>query len=180
MLPGLNGYEVLRRLREQDIWTPVLMLTAKDGEYDQADQCPVQQLRVGPGQLQPRGDRRQGAVRSSWEASPTNRCCARWPASSLVSLAFMVSASWAISSRESGTGTRSDRSDQVRTPHRAGWRSKPVDLITPLSSLPPRRPHPAASQRGGPGRQACRVAPRCDHGQFPHQAGPRRPLPAGG
>jgi two-component system OmpR family response regulator len=37
MLPGLNGYEVLRRLREQGIWTPVLMLTAKDGEYDQAD-----------------------------------------------------------------------------------------------------------------------------------------------
>lgn len=37
MLPGLSGYEVLRRLREQEIWTPVLMLTAKDGEYDQAD-----------------------------------------------------------------------------------------------------------------------------------------------
>jgi DNA-binding response OmpR family regulator len=37
MLPGLSGYEVCRRLREQQVWTPVLMLTAKDGEYDQAD-----------------------------------------------------------------------------------------------------------------------------------------------
>lgn len=37
MLPGLSGYEVLRALRGQDVWTPVLMLTAKDGEYDQAD-----------------------------------------------------------------------------------------------------------------------------------------------
>jgi DNA-binding response OmpR family regulator len=37
MLPGLNGYEVCRQLRERGVWTPVLMLTAKDGEYDQAD-----------------------------------------------------------------------------------------------------------------------------------------------
>ncbi|MFJ9587930.1 response regulator transcription factor [Streptomyces acidicola] len=37
MLPGLSGYEVLRRLRAAEVWTPVLMLTAKDGEYDEAD-----------------------------------------------------------------------------------------------------------------------------------------------
>jgi DNA-binding response OmpR family regulator len=37
MLPGLNGYEVCRELRRRGVWTPVLMLTAKDGEYDQAD-----------------------------------------------------------------------------------------------------------------------------------------------
>jgi two-component system OmpR family response regulator len=37
MLPGLNGYEVCRQLRERRVWTPVLVLTAKDGEYDQAD-----------------------------------------------------------------------------------------------------------------------------------------------
>jgi len=37
MLPGLSGYEVLRRMRARDVWTPVLMLTAKDGEYDQTD-----------------------------------------------------------------------------------------------------------------------------------------------
>ncbi|MEV6349133.1 response regulator transcription factor [Actinoplanes sp. NPDC051851] len=37
MLPRLSGYEVCRRLREREVWTPILMLTAKDGEYDQAD-----------------------------------------------------------------------------------------------------------------------------------------------
>jgi two-component system, OmpR family, response regulator len=37
MLPGLSGYEVLRRMRAREVWTPVMMLTAKDGEYDQAD-----------------------------------------------------------------------------------------------------------------------------------------------
>jgi two-component system OmpR family response regulator len=37
MLPGLSGYEVCRQLRQRQVWTPVLMLTAKDGEYDQAD-----------------------------------------------------------------------------------------------------------------------------------------------
>lgn len=37
MLPGLNGYEVCRNLRESDIWTPVLVLTAKDGELDEAE-----------------------------------------------------------------------------------------------------------------------------------------------
>ncbi|MDT5301955.1 MAG: hypothetical protein QOG79_5197, partial [Mycobacterium sp.] len=37
MLPGLSGYEVVRRLRSEGVWVPVLMLTAKDGEYDEAD-----------------------------------------------------------------------------------------------------------------------------------------------
>ncbi|OBH03126.1 DNA-binding response regulator [Mycobacterium sp. E2699] len=37
MLPGHNGYEVLRRMRAREVWTPVLMLTAKDGEFDETD-----------------------------------------------------------------------------------------------------------------------------------------------
>ena len=37
MLPRLNGYKVVEQLRERGVWTPVLMLTAKDGEYDQVD-----------------------------------------------------------------------------------------------------------------------------------------------
>lgn len=37
MLPGMNGYEVCRTLREEGNWTPILMLTAKDGEYDEAE-----------------------------------------------------------------------------------------------------------------------------------------------
>ncbi len=37
MLPGMNGYRVCGALREADVWTPILMLTAKDGEYDEAE-----------------------------------------------------------------------------------------------------------------------------------------------
>lgn len=37
MLPGLSGYQVVRTLRHERNWVPVLMLSAKDGEYDQAD-----------------------------------------------------------------------------------------------------------------------------------------------
>ena len=37
MLPGLNGYRVCRTLREEGVGTPILMLTAKDGEYDEAE-----------------------------------------------------------------------------------------------------------------------------------------------
>nr|WP_277352096.1 response regulator transcription factor [Knoellia sp. DB2414S] len=37
MLPGRNGYNVLRNLRELKVWAPTLMLTAKDGDYDQTD-----------------------------------------------------------------------------------------------------------------------------------------------
>ena len=37
MLPGLSGYRVVRALRSESNWVPVLMLSAKDGEYDQAD-----------------------------------------------------------------------------------------------------------------------------------------------
>jgi len=36
-LPGLSGYEVARQLRAREDWTPILVLSAKDGEYDQAD-----------------------------------------------------------------------------------------------------------------------------------------------
>jgi DNA-binding response OmpR family regulator len=37
MLPGRNGYDILRDMRAAEVWTPVLMLTAKDGEFDQTD-----------------------------------------------------------------------------------------------------------------------------------------------
>ena len=37
MLPGLNGYLVCRQLREEGNWTPILMLTAKDGDLDEAE-----------------------------------------------------------------------------------------------------------------------------------------------
>ncbi|WP_104107008.1 response regulator transcription factor [Nocardioides sp. 616] len=37
MLPGINGYKVCETLRAEQDWTPILMLTAKDGEWDQVE-----------------------------------------------------------------------------------------------------------------------------------------------
>ena len=37
LLPGMNGYKVCRTLRSERVWTPILMLTAKTGEYDEAE-----------------------------------------------------------------------------------------------------------------------------------------------
>jgi DNA-binding response OmpR family regulator len=37
MLPGRNGYQICRELRSTGDWTPILMLTAKDGDLDEAE-----------------------------------------------------------------------------------------------------------------------------------------------
>jgi DNA-binding response OmpR family regulator len=37
MLPGMNGYRVCAEIRQRGITTPILMLTAKDGEFDEAE-----------------------------------------------------------------------------------------------------------------------------------------------
>lgn len=37
MIPGLSGWAVCAQLRADGDWTPVLMLTAKDGEWDQVE-----------------------------------------------------------------------------------------------------------------------------------------------
>jgi len=37
MLPYVSGYTLVKTLRAEGNWVPVLMLTAKDGEYDEAD-----------------------------------------------------------------------------------------------------------------------------------------------
>ncbi len=37
MLPKVNGFQVCSRLREANNWTPILMLTAKDGELDEVE-----------------------------------------------------------------------------------------------------------------------------------------------
>ncbi len=37
MLPGRNGYQICAELREAGNWTPILMLTAKSGELDEAE-----------------------------------------------------------------------------------------------------------------------------------------------
>ncbi len=37
LLPGMNGYKVCATLRQEGIWTPILMLTAKSGNHDEAE-----------------------------------------------------------------------------------------------------------------------------------------------
>ena len=37
MLPKRNGFKVCAELRDRDIWTPIIMLTAKDGDLDEAE-----------------------------------------------------------------------------------------------------------------------------------------------
>jgi DNA-binding response OmpR family regulator len=37
LLPGMNGYVICRTLREDGVTTPILMLTAKDGDEDEAE-----------------------------------------------------------------------------------------------------------------------------------------------
>jgi DNA-binding response OmpR family regulator len=37
LLPGMNGFRVCAELRAAGVWTPILMLTAKDGEWDEAE-----------------------------------------------------------------------------------------------------------------------------------------------
>src|SRR4051794_40242160 len=37
MLPGMNGFQVCKRLREDDVWAPVLMLTARDAVEDRVE-----------------------------------------------------------------------------------------------------------------------------------------------
>jgi len=41
MLPGVNGYRLCATLREEGNWTPILMLTAKDGELDETEALDV-------------------------------------------------------------------------------------------------------------------------------------------
>ena len=37
LLPGMNGYRVCKTLRDEGVWTPILILTAKDSEWDEAE-----------------------------------------------------------------------------------------------------------------------------------------------
>jgi DNA-binding response OmpR family regulator len=37
MLPGVHGHRICSTMRDEGNWTPILMLTAKDGEWDEAE-----------------------------------------------------------------------------------------------------------------------------------------------
>src|SRR6478609_4054969 len=50
MLPGMNGYRICAALRAAGHETPILMLTAKDGEYDEAEGLDTAARRVHRGE----------------------------------------------------------------------------------------------------------------------------------
>jgi len=37
LVPKVNGFQICKQVRAQGIWTPILVLTAKDGEWDEAE-----------------------------------------------------------------------------------------------------------------------------------------------
>jgi len=91
MLPGMSGYEVLKRMRAAEVWSPVLMLTAKDGEYDIADALDIGAddyltkpfsfvvLVARVRALQRRGSRAQSTVMTAGDlvVDPSRRRCER-------------------------------------------------------------------------------------------------------
>jgi two-component system OmpR family response regulator len=71
MLPGADGFEVCRRLREQDVWSPILMLTARDAVGDR-----VAGLDAGADDYLPKPfafDELLARVRSLVRRAPTKR-----------------------------------------------------------------------------------------------------------
>jgi DNA-binding response OmpR family regulator len=48
MLPGLNGFRFCRLLRQREDFTPVLVLTAKEGEWDEAEEAVFVRGVAGP------------------------------------------------------------------------------------------------------------------------------------
>ena len=68
MLPGMNGYKVCATLREEGNWTPILMLTAKDGEWDE-----VEALDTGADDFLTKPFSLRGARRPAARAAPPRR-----------------------------------------------------------------------------------------------------------
>ena len=86
MLPGLSGYRVVRALRAEGNWVPVLMLSAKDGEYDQADglDCGADDYLTKPFSYvvllaRLRALLRRGLRRAARRAAPPVRCSSTRP-----------------------------------------------------------------------------------------------------
>lgn len=91
LLPGMNGYNVCRSLREEGVWTPILMLTAKDGEYDEVEafelgaddflskpfSFPVLVARLRSLTRRASGPRSGQLVAGSLVLDPTTRVCTR-------------------------------------------------------------------------------------------------------
>src|SRR5436305_2080594 len=89
MLPGVNGLRICRTLREKRVWTPILMLTAKDGELDETEALdtgaddflskpfsyPVLLARIRALLRRTAGERPTTLVAGEIEVDPSTRIC---------------------------------------------------------------------------------------------------------
>jgi two-component system OmpR family response regulator len=89
MLPGINGLKICRTLRDKRIWTPILMLTAKDGELDEMEALdtgaddflskpfsyPVLLARIRALLRRSGGERPTVLVAGDLEVDPSSRTC---------------------------------------------------------------------------------------------------------
>jgi len=89
MLPGINGLKVCKALRDKRIWTPILMLTAKDGELDETEALdtgaddflskpfsyPVLLARIRARLRRSSGERPTVLVAGDLEIDPAGRTC---------------------------------------------------------------------------------------------------------
>ena len=89
MLPGVNGLRICRTLRDKRIWTPILMLTAKDGELDETEALdtgaddflskpfsyPVLLARIRALLRRSAGERPTVLVAGDLEVDPSTRAC---------------------------------------------------------------------------------------------------------
>src|SRR3984893_207478 len=73
MLPGFDGFEVCRRLREQSVWTPVLILSARGNVDDgvRGLDCGADASRAKPFTFAELGARLRALARRGGEPRPT-------------------------------------------------------------------------------------------------------------
>jgi two-component system OmpR family response regulator len=88
MLPGFDGFELCRRLREAGIWVPVLMLTARDAGADDYLVKPFSLLELAARlrALTRRDDRRRPAVLSEGDLKLDPATKRAWRASTELEL----------------------------------------------------------------------------------------------
>ena len=105
MLPGIDGFETCRRLREDGVWAPIIMLTARDSVEDRVEGLDRGRRRLsGQAVLARRAARpaaRACAPRARWSARRCSRSatCAWTPRRSRLGAATQRSSSRRRSSR---------------------------------------------------------------------------------
>ena len=169
MLPGLSGYDLCLRLREQGIWTPLLMLTAKDGELEEA-----RALDSGAGRFLAQAVLIRRAMRPSPGAPPPRQAGAPGDTGGrLVAAGPRVAP---LLAGRSGSAAHLARVRRLGIPPAAGWRPR-LEVCHPrkclglrlrwrrqhrggLRASPPHQDRPAVRTEFDRNRPGFRLSPR--------------------